>query len=100
MLMPIPTAFGGAVVALAAVLALIWLTQRILRAGGLAPRSSSGRLALVSMIALDPRRKIALVRCDNRYLLLLTGGANDLLLGWIPDAPAGIDTASRGPVEP
>jgi flagellar protein FliO/FliZ len=78
-----------AAAALAAVLALIWLAQRAVRAAGLAaPRSQagSGRLAVVQALALDPRRRLHLVRCDGRHLLLLTGGGSDVVVGWIEDA--------------
>jgi hypothetical protein len=27
------------------------------------------------------------VRCDQRHLLLVTGGAQDVVVGWIEDAP-------------
>jgi hypothetical protein len=31
---------------------------------------------------------VVLVRCDGRGLLLLTGGAQDTVIGWLPDTPA------------
>ena len=65
--------------ALAAVLGLLWFTARLLRMGGMAPRAG-GRLQLLGSLALDPRRRLVLVRADRREYLLLTGGANDLLL--------------------
>lgn len=73
--------------ALALVLLLVLLAQRAARWGGLAPRGT-GRLAVVETIALDPRRRLCLVRCDGRHLLLVTGGAQDIVVGWI-DQPAG-----------
>ncbi len=82
----------SAVGALAAVLLLIWLIQAAARAGLLrrvlpppAPRADA-QLALVESLALDPRRRLTLVRCDGRRLLLLTGGERDVVVGWI-DAP-------------
>ena len=75
--------------ALSLVLALVLLAQRAARWGGLAPRGT-GRLALVDSLALDQRRRLCLVRCDDRQLLLLTGGAQDVVVGWIDDpAPRG-----------
>lgn len=75
--------------ALALVIALVLLAQRAARWGGLAPRGT-GRLAIVEAIALDPRRRLCLVRCDQRHLLLVTGGAQDVVVGWIDDpAPPG-----------
>lgn len=78
---------GGA---LAAVLALILLAQRVARWGGLAARApgGGGRLGLVEAVALDPRRRLCLVRCDGRHVLVLVGGAQDLVVGWV-DQPGG-----------
>lgn len=72
--------------ALALVLALVMLAQRAARWGGLAPRGT-GRLAIVEAIALDPRRRLCLVRCDGRHLLLVTGGAQDVVVGWLGEQP-------------
>ncbi|MBX6373456.1 MAG: flagellar biosynthetic protein FliO, partial [Acetobacteraceae bacterium] len=53
-------------------------------AGAAGPRPGR-RLALVEVLALDPRRRLVLVRCDGREALLLTGGGGqDALLGWLP----------------
>ena len=73
-----------ALAALCAVIGLILLAQRAARWGGLAPRppGPGGRLRLVEAIALDPRRRLTLVRCDGREVLLLTGGPQDLVIGW------------------
>ena len=88
-----------ATAALVAVLALVLLAQRAARWsglaqhtarwGGLAPRpTGGGRLALVEAVALDPRRRLCLVRCDDRHVLLLTGGTQDLVVGWVEREPA------------
>lgn len=79
-----------AALALAAVLGLILLIARALRGTGLMPRTGAGggRLGLVQVLALDPRRRLHLVRCDGRELLLLTGGTNDQVIGWLDPAPA------------
>ncbi len=76
----------GALAALALVIALVLLAQRAARWGGLAPRGT-GRLAIVEAVAIDPRRRLCLVRCDQRHLLLVTGGAQDVVVGWIEDPP-------------
>ncbi|MCC7284426.1 MAG: flagellar biosynthetic protein FliO [Acetobacteraceae bacterium] len=75
--------------ALALVLALVLLAQRAARWGGLVPRpGGGGRLAMVEFVALDPRRRLCLLRCDGRHVLVLTGGAQDLVVGWVdPPAP-------------
>ena len=78
-----------AVGALVLVLGLILLAQRAARLSGLVPRAAGGgRLALVEAVALDPRRRLALVRCDDRHVLVLTGGTQDVVVGWVEPAPA------------
>lgn len=81
----------GALAALALVITLVLLAQRAARWGGLAPRGT-GRLAIVEAVAIDPRRRLCLVRCDQRHLLLVTGGAQDVVVGWIEDPPKPEDT--------
>lgn len=80
------TALNGAA-ALVAILGGLVLTLRGARAAGLA-RGSSRRLVVTEAVALDARRRIVLLRCDGRGLLLLTGGPQDLVLGWLPAAGA------------
>lgn len=74
--------------ALAGVLLLLWLAARGLRATGMAGRQGK-RLTLQEVLAVDARRRLLLVRCDGREVLLLTGGGQDSVLGWLPagDAP-------------
>lgn len=82
------TSLLTALAALAAVLALIWLAGRAARLAGLARRpSASGRLLSVEdVIALDARRRLHLVRCADRQVVLLTGTGQDLVVGWIDPA--------------
>lgn len=42
-----------------------------------------GDLALEQVLAIDARRRLVLVRCGSRRLLLLTGGPQDVALGWL-----------------
>ncbi|WP_270936890.1 flagellar biosynthetic protein FliO [Falsiroseomonas oryzae] len=72
-----------ALAALAGVLGALVLVLRGLRATGLA-RQAGRRLAVTEAVALDARRRLVLVRCDGRDLLLLTGGAQDAVVGWLP----------------
>jgi flagellar protein FliO/FliZ len=72
-------AFG----ALAALLVPLWLGARAIRGRGPAGR----RLSIAEVIALDARRRLVLVRCDGREVLLLTGGGQDAVLGWLPERP-------------
>jgi flagellar protein FliO/FliZ len=79
-----------AVAALVVVLALVWAGARAARFTGLAPRASSGRiLTLQDAIALDSRRRLVVVRCGARDVVLLTGGAQDLVVGWLTQQPSG-----------
>jgi flagellar protein FliO/FliZ len=81
-----------AVLSLALVLGLVVLAGRLARAGGLSTRAAGGgtRLALVQTLALDPKRRLLLVRCDRRELLLLTGGGQDAVVGWVDGDTAGL----------
>jgi flagellar protein FliO/FliZ len=83
------TSIVTAIAALAAVLALIWLAGRLARVGGIAQRPATGRLlAVEDVLALDARRRLHLVNCGQRRVLLLTGGAQDIVVGWIdPENP-------------
>ncbi|HUA78479.1 MAG TPA: flagellar biosynthetic protein FliO [Acetobacteraceae bacterium] len=74
----------SSLIALAAVLALIWLAARGARRFGFAPRGGgTRRLTLAETLPLDARRRLHLIRCDGRELLLLTGGGNDAVIGWL-----------------
>jgi flagellar protein FliO/FliZ len=74
-----------ALAALVVVLALIWLGARAARFTGLAPRPAGTRmLALQDAIALDSRRRLVVVRCAGRDVVLLTGGGHDVVVGWLP----------------
>jgi flagellar biosynthetic protein FliP len=75
--------------ALALVLALMWGLRRLavrLLPGHL-PGAARGALGIEQTLALDPRRRLVLVRWGKRRLLLLTGGAQDLLIAE-DEAPA------------
>ncbi|MCA3322582.1 MAG: flagellar biosynthetic protein FliO [Roseomonas sp.] len=73
------------------VLGLILLLARLLRATGLAPQIAGQRLKLQEVLALDARRRVIILRCDGREVLLLTGGPQDVCLGWLP--PKNEDTS-------
>jgi flagellar protein FliO/FliZ len=74
-----------AVAALAGVLGLVWIAARVVRLAGLAPRpAGNGRLlAVEDVIALDQRRRLSLIRCADRQVLLLTGSGQDVVVGWL-----------------
>ncbi len=74
----------SAIAALLAVLALVWLTGRLARFGGMARRPVNGGLLTVQdVLVLDARRRLHLIKCHDRLLLLLTGGSQDVVIGWI-----------------
>jgi flagellar protein FliO/FliZ len=84
--------------ALALVLALVWLGARAARLTGLAPRPTGSRiLALQDAIALDSRRRMLVVRCAGRDVVLLTGGAQDVVVGWLPMSGAPTNAGSPHP---
>jgi flagellar biosynthetic protein FliP len=98
---------SASLAALAAVLALIWLGRRmaprLLRLSGVPPGGDG--LALEQSLALDARRRLHLVRCAGRRVLLLTGGTQDVVVGWMeqkypaPACPAAVaqrEAAERG----
>ncbi|MDN3567341.1 flagellar biosynthetic protein FliO [Paeniroseomonas aquatica] len=70
--------------ALTAVLLLLGLTARGLRAGRPGQRAGR-RLALQEVLAVDTRRRLLLLRCDGREVLVLTGGGQDVVLGWLAE---------------
>jgi flagellar protein FliO/FliZ len=77
-----------AVSALTGVLGLIWLGARLARAGGWGRMPDGGRiLAVEEALPLGGRQKLLLVRCGGRRAVLLTGGATDLMLGWLEETP-------------
>ncbi|MEO3474512.1 flagellar biosynthetic protein FliO [Roseomonas sp. CAU 1739] len=78
-----PTSWITAGAALTGVVALILVAGRLARRAGLAPQGS-GRLRIEESLALDTRRRLLLVRCDGRNLVLLTGGSQDQVVGWLP----------------
>jgi flagellar protein FliO/FliZ len=65
------------------VLALILIIQRVVRLSGVYRQTTGRRLAVVEAMAIDPRRRLHLIRCDEHTVLLLTGGNQDLVVGWL-----------------
>lgn len=73
-----------ALAALGAVVLLILLIGRVLPRLGLARRvGTARRVALLESTPLDARRRLHVVACDGREVLLLTGGPSDLVVGWL-----------------
>ena len=78
--------------ALAFVIALIWGLAYLAKRTGFDKRirgvtGQHGRMAVVDVIYLDPKRKMVLVRADAReYLLLIAGDNAQVINQW--DIPA------------
>jgi len=79
-----PPSASYALAALAAVLGLIWVAHRLLRGRfGLAP-PGAGRVRVADVVALDPRRRVHVIDCEGHVVVVLTGGPQDVVLGWVP----------------
>lgn len=77
------TPYVQVLAALTGVLLLAWGGLRWWRLRGL-PGASGARLGVVSACAVDPRRRLVILRCDGREALVLTGPTGDQFLGWLP----------------
>ncbi len=85
---------------LALIAALTWAARRFGFGGQLVPNTGkSPRLAVVEVKSLDQRRKLVLMRCDQREYLVLLGAGQDLLLdgGIETPRPAASDDAASAP---
>ena len=68
------------------VIALIGASARLFQFSAWRARPGSARtLILRESIALDPRRRVHLVQCGQRQVVLLTGGGQDVVVGWVAD---------------
>jgi flagellar protein FliO/FliZ len=71
---------------LTGILVLILAATRLMQLGLWRTQSRSGRtLVLRESLALDPRRRVHLVQCGQRQVILLTGGGQDVVIGWMQD---------------
>ncbi|MCF4166569.1 flagellar biosynthetic protein FliO [Zavarzinia compransoris] len=73
------------------ILALGWALRRF---GNTGVRRMGKRLAVIESLALDPRRRLVLVRRDGEEHLLLLGPAGDIVVGAARAAPAEETTAA------
>ena len=67
------------VATLALILAVAWGARRLgmLQAGPHAPK----RLKISESLMIDPRRRLVVVRCDEREHLILLGPGGDIVVG-------------------
>ncbi len=71
---------------LTGVVLLILAATRLMQLGLWRTQPRSNRtLVLRESIALDPRRRVHLVQCGQRQVILLTGGGQDVVIGWMQD---------------
>jgi flagellar protein FliO/FliZ len=71
---------------LTGVLVLILAATRLMQFSLWRTQPRTGRtLVLRESIALDPRRRVHLVQCGQRQVILLTGGGQDVVIGWMQD---------------
>ena len=69
---------------LAAIVAFIVLITRFLRHRLMAAAGHPNRsLKLCETLAIDPKRRVHLLECEGNRVLLLTGGGQDQILGWV-----------------
>jgi len=76
-----------AIGALAAALLPLWILVTLQRHRG-SRAGTIRRLAIEEVPPLDARRRLMLLRCDSRALLVLTGGGEDAVIGWLPERQA------------
>lgn len=79
-------AMAGA--ALAAVLGVIVLAGRGARVLRLGQPAAGRRLVLGEVLALDRTRRLQLVSCDGREILLLIGSGSEQVVSWLPPTAA------------
>jgi hypothetical protein len=78
-------------------LLLRWVMQTYVGRGGFGvARGRQNRIAVVDAVAVDPRRRLLLVRRDNVEHLILVGGGNDLVVE--PTIIRGVPVGSLGRV--
>jgi flagellar protein FliO/FliZ len=78
------TTASGLALSLALVLIVAWLARSFgfVSAGGRVTQGAGRRrrLDLIETFALDARRRLHLVSCDGRDVLVLTGGGQDVMV--------------------
>lgn len=84
--MTVPPLWFGPIIALGflpliAALVRWYLSDRLRK-----PSGTARALKVAETVALDPKRRIHLLDCQGKRVLLLTGGTQDLVVGWLPDA--------------
>lgn len=68
------------VLVLGLAVALLWALRRFGVGGMVARPNARRRLSVVETMAIDNRRRLILVRRDNREYLIMIGGTTDLVI--------------------
>jgi len=89
----ITVALALGIVLVLIVLAL-WLLKIVFKASSTVGRGRNRRLSVVDTLMLDPKRQLLIVRRDDVEHLILTGGAQDLVI------ESGIPVAAHHPARP
>ncbi len=88
--------WARALFALIATLALIVGVAYLARRLGMLQHGAQGpkRLKISESLMLDPRRRLVIVRCDDREHVLLLGPAGDVVVSEKPAKDLGAEAAS------
>lgn len=74
------TAVFALVAVIVAILLVLWLLKLLFNASSNVGRGRNRRLMVVDTLALDPKRQLLIIRRDNVEHLILTGGAQDVVI--------------------
>lgn len=72
--------FGAALVFVLALMGVLGLVMRRLHSGQMPVNTGKRRLKIVESLTLDPRRKLVLIRRDNREHLVILGTNSETLI--------------------
>ncbi|MFN3827075.1 MAG: FliO/MopB family protein [Micavibrio sp.] len=72
--------FAFALLFVLSLMGLLALAMRRINNGGTIMPASRRRLKVVETLPLDPRRKLAIVRCDNKEHLLILGTNSETVI--------------------
>jgi hypothetical protein len=82
----IPESILASGAAFIGLLAMVGFAARLYKPGfGRDLAIGNRSLVRLETVALDPRRRVHLMQCEGRRFILLTGGTQDLVVGWVAD---------------
>lgn len=83
--------FIAALLFVLSLMGLLALAMRRINHGGTVMPLARRRLKVVETLPLDPRRKLAIVRCDDREHLLILGTNTETVIESVPKPPQDSD---------